>query len=186
MMDVRVLKALACSLVVWACSAWGAFAHALPDSVVTLARVEDQLSVTISLPLEDLLIAEPTLADLENAPVAEELSVLSMPDLVSYLGAHIALHHGEIRLPLSLRSAALRWDKNDHVGEFKVLTVQMTSPWQDPEGAMALLYDIVMHEIRNHRAQVFWETSDDTRALLADFGYKAIDGATQPVLIRLP
>lgn len=109
---------------------WGASAvsaHALPGSVLTISRGEDEMTLSIHLPLEDLALASSLVLSLTaDAPAtAEALS-------------------------------------------------------------LTLTYDAVMHEVRNHRATVFWASPDRRPVMVADFGFRPTNGAQQPILLVQP
>ena len=82
-----------------------ALAHALPGSTITLKRDRQHLKLTISLPLEDLVIASPSLRSLEDEPLELTLSKETAKPLERYIKAHLHLWHSNGNLPLVFTSS---------------------------------------------------------------------------------
>ncbi len=163
-----------------------ALAHALPKAVLTFTQTDQQLQLTITLPVEDLVIAYPALEGLESAALEEGLSPQHLADLAAYFSDHLALHHGAAGLALTLESARILQDENEHVGTFRVLIMDWTGTLPDAAGDLTLTYDAVMHEVRNHRAEVYWTGPDALPVGLVEFGYRSVNGAQQPVVLQRP
>lgn len=170
----------------WLLLGWtgAALAHALPGSVVILSSDEAALRVQITLALDDLVLAFPEASSLELLPISE-------PDLAGlerYLATHLLLEKDQVPIALKLDDVRLQAAENEHVGAFVQVAFDLSGPV--PAGAdpfpLILTYDVVMHEVRNHRASVYWQTPDGALQGLADFGYRPIDGQPQPVELQRP
>ncbi len=163
-----------------------ALAHALPKAVLTFTQGDQQLRLTITLPVEDLVLAHPALKGLETAALDAGLGPEHLADLAAYFSDHLALHHDAAALALTLESARIRLDENEHVGTFRVLIMDWTGTLPDVEGDLTLTYDAVMHEVRSHRAEVYWTGPDALPVGLVEFGYRSVNGAPQPVVLQRP
>ncbi len=163
-----------------------ALAHALPKTVLTFKQDDQQLRLTITLSVEDLVIAHSALAGLETTALDQGLSPQHLADLAAYFSDHLALHDGAAGLALTLESARILQDENEHVGTFRVLIMDWTGTLPDAAGDLTLTYDAVMHEVRNHRAEVYWTDPDALPIGLVEFGYRRVNGAQQPVVLQFP
>jgi hypothetical protein len=166
-----------------------AFAHSLPGSVLTFWRAGDHLLLSIRLPLEDLTIANTAMDVLESREKGVPLSATDMASLAAYLSEHLVLRlHDDSALTLNLTSVTLELDENEHVGAFTSLALELSAPVtaSDQIFPMELTYDAVMHEVRNHRAAVYWGKPDNAPTYLTDFGFLALNGKQQPVLLQNP
>ncbi|WP_409439921.1 hypothetical protein [Psychromonas sp. GE-S-Ul-11] len=161
-------------------------AHSLPGSVVTLSEQTDQaLSVSISFPLEDLLIAAPELKALSQVDVDQKLSDKLLEELAAYLQQHLSLQRAGEKLPIKAQQAEVDVVYNEHLGYFKSVFVTLLVTHKAPEKwfPLQLSYDVIMHEIRNHRATVYWQEADKSLTKLTNFGFKKSQG--KPVVHRL-
>ncbi len=164
------------------------FAHALPGSLLTFSQDEEGSTLTISLPLEDLALAHSAFAALQEAPLDKALPADRIERLAEYFADHVAIEHNTMDLPLTLESAVLRSARNEHVGRYTLLVLSFPVGVSNVADAapLTLTYDAVMHEVRNHRATVFWTSPDERPVMIADFGFHPIDGAQQSVSLRPP
>ncbi|MBU2957632.1 hypothetical protein Q4511_01160 [Paracoccus sp. 1_MG-2023] len=160
----------------------GAYAHALPGSVLIIESVGTQIGLDLCIPLEDLIIAAPDLIALEDLGPTEIPPALTAP-LGRYLDAHLAIETEGHDIPLRLTGARLERARNDHVGNFALLIAEFAGTLPDPDVTLSLTYDAVMHEVRSHRAAVF-ETNDDGPPM-AEFGFRQDRGKPVPVKIDL-
>ena len=158
--------------------AGGVLAHALPGSVLLLQHKGADLQLTIQFPLEDLIIAAPDLAALEDENPDDPLSQEMMDRLTSYLVRHLLVSEGGAPLPLILFDARLQSAYHDHLGHFMLVVSQWDVAMAGAEPASLMLkYDAVMHEVRNHRATVQWLAKDGEARQISEFGFfRAADG----------
>ncbi|AVV33807.1 hypothetical protein C8233_09100 [Halomonas sp. SF2003] len=150
-----------------------AHAHALPGSLLTFEQQpQDTLKLTLQFPREDLLIAAPQLAALGDAKPDAPLAQALTDQLGDYLSQHMALSKDGDTLPLTLTEAHLTSTYQPQLGDYLLVVTQWNLNY---EGAMPdsllLKYDAVMHEVRNHRAEVEWQTPDGEARRMANFGY---------------
>jgi len=176
---------VACFISTWLTPAFG---HSLPDSKLTFTKSEQQLNLSISFPLEDLLLASPDLSEINQVTVGSALSLQLQDQLESYIIAHLRLQQSNTDLPITFVSASVESAENEHVGLYKLLLSHLTLPGVVDGNVfpLTLSYDAVMHEIRNHRATVFWESSTSGKIVLAEFGFKRLNGKPKPVLLMKP
>lgn len=170
----------------WVITAWAAFAHALPGSILRFEPTDTQVNLTISLPVEDLVIADPDLQPLTDVDQGDMVPDTVLSDLSDYMAQHLQVSVSDKALLMSLTQAVMDMGENDHVGQYDLLVMSMTAHWADPLVDVALTYDGAMHEVRNHRALVYWTGDDGQSVPVAEFGYKPTDGAQRPVLLDLP
>lgn len=163
-------------------------AHSLPGSVLLLSQQGGELHVTLEVALEDLTLAFPDARPLEELPVDRSLPAELLARLDAYLAEHVALEQGGTRLPLSLAHASLGTARNDHVGAFTLLTADLTAPLARTGNPfpLTLSYDAVMHEIRSHRATVYWTPAGAPPVAIADVRYGADGHRARLVHLTLP
>jgi len=181
-------RAFVLALCLWIIGAVGAFAHALPGSVLTLSADQDILKLSITLPLEDLIIAAPEQQPIDDLPVGQALPSLVVARLQAYFAKHMKFDTPSAHVPLSLDYVRLQTGENDHVGQFKELVLEFSGPLPDSESVFPILlaYNAVMHEIRNHRTLVLWTASDGATTALAEFGYQKADSGLQTIELVAP
>ena len=165
-----------------------ASAHALPGSRLTFSQDGEQLELSLQIALEDLVIAEPEFKTLLREASGHKLSGKNLDQLAAYFEKHIKLEHQSKDLSLTLSSATLKEETQDHLGTYMLVVSQMMV--DGPKGAstfpMTLTYDAVMHEIRNHRATVFWQPQGEAYQRVADFGFRPVGGKQQSKLLEKP
>jgi hypothetical protein len=150
-----------------------AHAHALPGSVLTFEQQpQHTLHLTLQFPREDLLIAAPQLAALGDAKPDAPLAQTLTDQLGDYLSRHLALSKDGDTLPLTLTEAHLISTYQPQLGDYLLVVTQWDVKTKEAEPDSVLLkYDAVMHEVRNHRAEVEWQTPEGDTRLMADFGF---------------
>ncbi len=150
-----------------------AHAHALPGSVLTFEQQpQHTLQLTLKFPREDLLIAAPELAALGEQAPGQPLPQPLVDQLSDYLSHHLALSEDGDSLPLRLNGAHLASTYQPQLGDYVLVVTQWNlSSEGDLPDSLLLKYDAVMHEVRNHRADVYWQTSDGETRPLAGFGF---------------
>ena len=146
-------------------------AHALPGSVLLLQPQEAGLQLTIQFPLEDLLIAAPELAALEEATSEGPLRLETAELFNQYTQRHLSLTEDDTTLPLTLAEVRLQSTYHEHLGHFMLVISQwdVANVTSEPS-SLVLNYDAVMHEVRNHRATVQWLAQDGALRQVAEFG----------------
>jgi hypothetical protein len=161
-------------------------AHSLPGSVLTLSEAQnDTLTIAISFPLEDLIIAAPELEGLMELEDEQKLPEKSLKQLNTYLQAHMFILSGTKQLTLLPQQAEIDVVYNQHIGHFRSLVVVLSvaNIKQEERFPLNLSYDVIMHEVRNHRATVHWQAADNGLTTLANFGFKKVQG--KPILHNL-
>lgn len=170
-----ILRAL-CLMLLF--SAGQAVAHALPGSTIVAQIKEGTLDLTVQVARDDLVIAAPDLAWLEDLPHQEALAAPLHAAFGAYFSAHLHVMHEGEPLLLTLRDVSLVTDHHDHVGQFLVVKSHWQAATPSP-GDLLLRYDAVMHEVRNHRATVIWRTSQGDTTL----GRLAFHGPSDGILL---
>lgn len=179
----RFGRAYVLALFLWVCSLSTTFAHALPGSVLTFSLDGTALDLRIELALEDLIAAAPEFEPLSKAPVDQPVPENMQARLDAYFAKHLKVATSDA-LPLHMDSASLQLAQNDHVGTFTLLTIGMraeTGEMTPP--TLTLDYDAVMHEVRNHRATIYWDGPDSEPIRLIEFGFH---GRPHPAILELP
>ncbi|GED43625.1 hypothetical protein [Cobetia marina] len=150
-----------------------AHAHALPGSVLTFEQQpQHTLQLTLQFPREDLLIAAPELAALGEQTPGQPLPQPLADQLGDYLRHHLALSANHTPLTLQLVGARLASTYQPQLGDYVLVITQWNVKTEKPEpDSLLLKYDAVMHEVRNHRADVYWQTPDGDTRPLAGFGF---------------
>ncbi|WP_341365951.1 hypothetical protein [Yoonia sp. BS5-3] len=181
-------RVLALALLLFIGGMQSALAHALPGSVLFLSHDQGQMNVTILLPIEDLVIAAPALKALEDLDGGQDITPAQQTQIGAYFAAHLKLQTEDGVIALELIEATIKTAGNAEVGTYNELTIQLTgtSAADMPLFPMRLSYDAVMHEVRNHRATVYWKDPTGMVSGVAEFGYRRIGGKVQPVLITRP
>ena len=176
------------ALVAWLATVGAAAAHSLPGSVLSISREDDELRLTLEVPLEDLVLAAPGVRDLEDLPVGGDLPAGALSRLDAYLADHVALERGTTALPLSLSGASLVAAANEHVGAFTLVVAELVAPLSGTADvpSLTLFYDAVMHEVRSHDATVYRARPGAPPEPVADVRYGTLDGRPRPVSLDVP
>ncbi|WP_368448087.1 hypothetical protein [Cobetia amphilecti] len=150
-----------------------AHAHALPGSVLTFEQQpQHTLHLTLQFPREDLLIAAPELAALGEQAPGQPLPQPLVDQLGDYLSHHLALSANHTPLTLQLVGARLESTYQPQLGDYVLVITEWNVKTDKAEpDSLLLKYDAVMHEVRNHRADVYWQTPDGDTRPLAGFGF---------------
>ena len=170
----------------WAATTTLAHAHALPGTILVFAQTEDTLTVEITVNVEDLTIAEPALLVLRDLPVGPLRDELLTDQINTYFDYHMKVTAGSETISFTLDHAEITLGENDHVGVFEQMVLTFISDTAPSTEALTLRYDAVMHEVRNHRAVVYWADPGGGTNFIAEFGYRRIDGAAAPVELAAP
>lgn len=164
------------------------WAHSLPGSQLVLSHQKDQpLILTLQFPLEEAIMANPKLASLNDETVGEAISQKGAHALGEYLSQHVQLRQGKNALPMTMTKASVETGYNAHVGEFKQLNIDYELPLEREQALPLLLnYDAILHQIRSHKVDVYWQNPEGDKLRLAHFGYHLQDGKPKSYLLTAP
>jgi len=162
-----------------------AHAHALPGTSLIFSQDGAQLKVTIQVSLDDLVIAFPDIASLEQAPDLGRVPPPEQMRLSRYFSDHFTLQSNATVLPIALSNAHLKMAEDGHGGDFVQVVADLTIDTQSADQTLPLVlfYDAVVHEVRSHRVTVYWQTSPEDRRALVNFRYNAINNVPQPIVL---
>ncbi|MDO6557820.1 hypothetical protein [Paraglaciecola chathamensis] len=162
-------------------------AHGLPSSSLTFSRDLKQVNLTISFPLEDLIIASAGFKALEHLAANNSMPEKLLASLDTYLKAHFEMRHDSTHIPFTLESAYLEMKTHHDVGTYVSVVSELRLAISKGESVfpMNLRYDALMHEIRTHRANVYWLEPGLNAQRMAGFGFYS-KGKNQGVLIQKP
>ncbi len=162
-------------------------AHALPDSVLVFSEQNNKLALSIKIPTEDLVIANGTLAPLSELSANDKISTPLKAQISDYVAQHLKLQNNGAKLPLTVEGVSVESAHHEDVGTYTLLSLSLYAPIRRTELVdLTLHYDAVMHEVRNHRAMVYWQQPDNKPIFLTAFGYRRVDGQPKPVELKLP
>ena len=160
---------------------------AAQGSTLTFWTESNRLKLRVRLPVKDLVVAAPSVDSLNEAAAPYELSLLERLSVARYLISHLDLTKGRTRLSLTLEDAVLHVADKD-LGPLSLLDVELTASL--PRGGrifpLTLVYDAVMHEVRDHRATVYWQPQGMPAQQLAEFGYRTFNAEPRPVILNMP
>jgi hypothetical protein len=174
MINNSKMRVIILALFVLVCAEF-ANAHALPGSKLIFSEQQDNtINVKLSFALEDLLIAAPALSSLAYIHAGKLLQGNILNKLNTYLLSQMALKSHAKALPFTLHHSEINLMYNAHVGSFRSVLVEFSAPRynQGELFPLKLQYDVIMHEVRNHRAVVYWQKNNDSLVKLANFSYK--------------
>jgi hypothetical protein len=162
-------------------------AHSLPAAVLVFSQAEKNLDLSITLAVHDLEIAAPQFVSFSDAPAPYDLPTESLALLAEYLGSHLMVQHEGTGLQFTISNASLGTASHEDVGTYQILTIALTSLLDSDAGIFPLTirYDAVMHEVRNHRAQVYWTKPNQDHVRLTEFGFQPTDGTQKSVTLAL-
>lgn len=152
-------------------------AHALPGSVLSLRQQGAALQLTVQFPVEDLIIAAPELSGLEEVMPGQPLPTELAAAFARYLARHLSVTKDAAPLDLKMTDAEIQASYHDHLGHFALIVSQwnLTGTGNDST-SLRMTYDAVMHEVRNHRAEVRWVEQNGEFLPVAEFGYFGATG----------
>lgn len=162
-------------------------AHSLPAAVLVFSQADQNLDLSITLAVHDLEIAAPQFASFSDAQVSQDLPIESIAGLTEYLSTHLLVQHEGTDLPFTISNASLGTASHEDVGTYQILTIALTSTVGSDADVFPLTirYDAVMHEVRNHRAQVYWTEPNQDHVRLTEFGFQPTDGTQKNVTLAL-
>lgn len=158
-----------------------AMAHPLPDTVITLFEDGGNLELSATMPVLDLGLA-----------VQTEASRL-LPDhadtLRDYFDAHVSVLAAD-GSNQAVRVVALEvlQSKSEDAGNFETLRVEMrvaAADGFDPRD-FTLKYDVIMHQVPNHRAVVQWAQEGADTIEVGVISFDIVSKATPPLRVAVP
>jgi len=163
-------------------------AHSLPGSTLLLSQQEETLNLSISFALDDLIIASPIFEPLAKQAAGQAVSQEYYQYLKVYFEEHSFLEHSSIALPLTLTKVSLGTQQHHDVGSFTIISSELSIPLSSNANMfpIELTYDVIMHEVRNHRATAYYEMIDSEPVRIANFGYRSVEGQQQKILLQKP
>ncbi len=167
---------------------WGgpALAHPLPGSTLTLGRDADSLSLTLAIPLQDLALALPPISALRDAPPGAAIDPALAQVLAAYLAQHLSLSLGEhSALALVVTNTVLAQAETPDVGPYDLIVVDLDGALRPGQAVfpMAVRFDAVLHEVRNHTATVYWQAPDAGPVAVGRIRFDADLGAATPLVM---
>ena len=166
-----------------------ASAHPLPSSIVTYSVDADSIDLTVTIPLHELALALPAVRVLGKAPAEGPVAANLTPQLATYFDDHVALLAvDQSRLALGMASAKITGATHEDIGPYSLLVVDLSAPLLPGQNAFppTLTYDAVMHEVRNHRAEVFLQRSGQHPQAIGVIRFDPDLGASAPLALPLP
>jgi hypothetical protein len=167
-------------------SVLGALAHPLPGSTLTFSRVEANVEVTLTIPVPELIAAQPSLNGLGKAAKNADLPAALQNELDAYLRQYLTVTPADQSpLILQLFKAHVQDAQHEDACHYGLLVVHMSAPLQASKDLFpaTLTYDAVLHEVRNHRATVWYAQPDGTPLLLGKIRFDAALGGTRPLVM---
>lgn len=186
MIAVKALVA-ACGLAILA--ALPATAHPLPGSTVTYRVDAGNLDVTLTIPLHELALAQPAVKALAETPAEVALSGDLLPQLADYFAGHMAVIAADkSALVLGMTAARIDGAAHEDIGHYEVLVVDLSAPIKPAQQVFpaTLTYDAVMHEVRNHRAEVFSQNLGGKPQAVGVIHFDPALGAATPLVLPQP
>jgi hypothetical protein len=158
-------------------------AHPLPGSTLTLVPEVGRVELTLSIPVPELILAQPALAGLAALPNKTRVPTALQLNLNAYLQEHIALTtEGHPASELQVTSASINDAQDEGVDHYDLLTVRMVAPTVTTQ-KLSLTYDAVLHEVRNHRVDVWLAPKGKAAVLVGKIRYDAAVGRAKPLLL---
>ncbi len=154
-------------------------AHALPGSVLTFSSNDDGIGLAISLPFEDLVIADGSLSRIEGHPFGTPLDNEDLSALARYFKDHLSVQKNQTELAYEVEYATLQQAYDEHIGHYSLMNLSAKLDSITAPETLTFIYDAVMHEVRNHRAIVFWSFRNEAPCMIVEFGYRPTDGIQQ-------
>ncbi|MEP0072737.1 MAG: hypothetical protein ABJE79_08535 [Marinomonas sp.] len=190
MMIRKSRQALVLAVVLLTGLVTNAHGHSLPGSVLVFSeemqQQESQLTLKVTFPLEDMIIASNKLEMIQGAPINQALSEQATQLLADYFSQHMKVQKDQQDLPFTLQKAELNKAYHHDLGEYILVVSYFTAP--KPEGGklfpLILSYDAVMHEIRSHRATVYWQETNGDQQKLVRFRFKREEGKPKAYLLN--
>lgn len=186
MMLKTFLRAMWLAISVFAATSHTAYAHSLPGSVLTFSQQGTSLNLTVTFPLEDLAIAQEYFHSLEKMPSDTLLSEQDKEYLYVYFQQHLEVEKDAKMLPYRLTNTELKSAYHHDLGNYVLVVSHLVFTLDSDDTALPLIlgYDAVMHEVRSHRANIYWQTTDGDRQKLSNFQFKRVEGKPKTYLLN--
>ena len=185
MIFTHLVRVLRLAVILFIMSLQTVSAHSLPGSELIFSQQGDQLNLQVSFPVEDLVIAEKTFQPLMLQAKERPLSELEQNALAAYFRQHLEVKEPVLGqsgkpIPLTLQKAELQEAYHHDLGHYVLVVSYLTATLgADKKLLPAILrYDAVMHEIRSHRANVYWQQGDGKLEKLTSFRFKRRNSQT--------
>lgn len=157
-------------------------AHALPSTTLTIRAEAEGTHLTIAMPLNELDLAMPGESGLGPNPAIGPVRAEVRERIAGYLASHLALQtaSGE-QLDVGLSAARIERAQDDHVGAYNLLVIDLTAP--AAALPLTLRYDVIMHEVRSHRAAIYLQASGAEDVGIGEIPVDPATGKADPVTI---
>lgn len=163
------------------------FAHPLPGSRLTISRAATSVGMMLSVPVPELILAQPNLSALGDLSYGSDVPAALQAQLRGYFLQHFRLVVAE-QNQLKLRVARMRveYARHDDVGDYAVLVLNIDAPLPVEQSLFpaTLTYDAVMHEVRNHRATVWFTESHRKPVLIGKIRFDATLGRSTTLVLK--
>lgn len=185
MKSASLRRAVALVSALFICCINVAIAHALPSSVLVFSQINNQLTLSINVPLEELLVADVALSPLAELSENESIPADLENRVAAYFSNHLQLQNENTDLLLKFVNVSIQAAEKENVGVYKLLKLKFTATLNSTlRGSMMLKYDAVMHEVRTHKATIYWEERGSDAIFLMTFSFKKNDGSPKPILFN--
>lgn len=163
--------------------------HPLPASTIRYSVNTDRIDLTVTIPLHELALALPAVTAMGKTPAEGPVAENLTPQLTAYFNDHaalVAVDHS--RLALGMTSAKIAGATHEDIGAYALLVVDLSAPLPPGQNAfpLTLTYDAVMHEVRNHRAEVYLQGTGQTPQAIGLIRFDPDLGAAAPLALPLP
>jgi hypothetical protein len=165
-------------------SAPSALSHPLPGSTLTFARGDENVELTLTIPVPELIVAQLALVGIGEVAKNSDFPVPLQSQLFKCLFAHMTVTPVDhSALNLQLLKAQVQDAHYGHVGHYNLLFVHLSAPLRSEKNLFpaTLTYDAVLHEVRNHRATVWFAEPDKNPVLLGKIWFDAVSGRARPL-----
>lgn len=182
-MNFHALRAACVALHLGICAQTAA-AHPLPETRITISTGGGDLVLTVAVPVPELNLAMQD--GLGDAPPSGPVPPAQLAKLSAYFGAHLGVSMADVgALNMRLRGASIIDAASTETGHFDLVTMDFAAPLPMDIGIfpMTLRYDAVMHQVRNHRADVFWARQDQPTLQLGQIKFDQKLGKTVPLIL---
>ncbi len=139
-------------IIFWLCgAAWGIKAHPMPNALLNLSILAEEITIKIQIPLLDFEVA-----------FGQPLANFSTPDtfkdtLSSYFNQHFQLQNNhQIRWQMTLKDAQISQTKDAFNNDYQELnlTFRALPPQINDLRNFTIFYDAVIHQVVTHKALV--------------------------------
>lgn len=161
-------------------------AHPLPGSTITLSVDARDLQLAIAMPLDELNLALPDGAIIASPLDGGLLASDQLEQLTRYFDAHLAIQfEGSNPVKAKLTQARIDVADDEDIGAYDLLVMDMAVPVADnrPPLSVTLIYDAVMHQVRNHIATVLLQSQSHSPVLMGYIRFDPDLGKVAPFVL---